>query len=255
VTVQLPYCGSAPLPGELLHRFNLDPALMAALIIACAWQLWATGRVLSGARRRRAFAFAGWVIAAAAFISPLCALSVALCSARVLQHMILLLVAAPLLAMGMPPSVPSYHPWRLWAAATAFFLALWYWHMPGPYDDTFASTAQYWAMHITLFGSGVALWRELLDHPPQWTGQVLGAGALTFLHMGLLGAVFALADRPLFLQHLASTQVWGLSPLQDQQLAGSLMWVPGIGFFLWSALRSLAHLWKSVEPGPRQILR
>jgi putative membrane protein len=78
VTVQLPYCGSAPLPGELLHRFNLDPALMAALIIACAWQLWATGRVLSGARRRRAFAFAGWVIAAAAFISPLCALSVAL---------------------------------------------------------------------------------------------------------------------------------------------------------------------------------
>ena len=190
MTVHLPYCGSAPLPGDLLHRFNLDPTLILAVILVCAWQLWATGRVLSGARRRRVFAIAGWTIAAAAFVSPLCALSVALCSARVLQHMILLLVAAPLLAMGMPPSVPSYHPWRLWAAATAFFLALWYWHMPVPYDDTFASTAQYWAMHITLFGSGIALWRELLDHPPHWTGPVLAAGALS---LALAGPAFVAA--------------------------------------------------------------
>jgi len=46
------------------------------------------------------------------------------------------------------------------------------------------------------------VWRELLDHPPQWTGQVLAAGALTFVQMGLLGAVLTLADRPLFTPHL-----------------------------------------------------
>ena len=87
-------------------------------------------------------------------------------------------------------------------------------------------------MHVTLFGSSILLWRELLDHPPQRTGQVLAAGALTFVHMGLLGAVLTLADRPLFMRHLTSTQVWGLSPLQDQQLGGSLMWVPGHRIFL-----------------------
>jgi putative membrane protein len=47
-----------------------------------------------------------------------------------------------------------------------------------------------------------------------------------------LGAVLTFADRPLFPWHLTTTQAWGLSPLQDQQLGGSLMRVPGIAFFL-----------------------
>ncbi len=248
MTVQVPYCGSAPLPGDLLTRFNLDPVLIVALIAVAAWQCWAVRRSGSGAPpRRQTVSCTGWLIATAAFLSPLCALSVALFSARILQHMILILVAAPLIAMGLPRWARSRHPWRLWAAAAAFFLALWYWHMPIPYDDTFASTPLYWTMHVTLFGSGILLWRELLDHPPQRTGQVLAAGALTFVHMGLLGAVLTLADRPLFMRHLTSTQVWGLSPLQDQQLGGSLMWVPGIGFFLWTAMRSLSQLWQSLE--------
>jgi putative membrane protein len=248
VTVQLPYCGSAPLPGDLLTRFNLDGVLIVSLILLAGWQFWAVGRTgAGGMRRRQAFSIAGWLIAGTAFVSPLCALSVALFSARVLQHMLLVLVAAPLIAMGLPRSVPSRHPWRLWTATAAFFLALWYWHMPIPYDLTFASTGLYWAMHITLFGSAVLVWRQLLDHPPQWTGQVLTAGALTFVHMGLLGAVLTLADHPLFTRHLVSSYPWGLSPLQDQQLGGSLMWVPGIGFFMWTALRSLNQLWKSLE--------
>ena len=102
-------------------------------------------------------------------------------------------------------------------------------------------------MHVTLFGSAILLWRELLDHPPHRTGQVLTAGTLTFLHMGLLGAVLTFADRPLFRWHLITTQAWGLSPLQDQQLGGALMWVPGIALFLWSVLRSLGRLWGSLE--------
>jgi putative membrane protein len=70
---------------------------------------------------------------------------------------------------------------------------------------------------------------------------------VTFLQMGLLGAVLTLASRPLFQWHFLTTQAWGLSPLQDQQLGGALMWVPGIALFLWSALRSLGRLWGSLE--------
>ncbi len=70
---------------------------------------------------------------------------------------------------------------------------------------------------------------------------------MTFLQMGLLGAVLTLAGRPLFQWHFLTTQAWRLSPLQDQQLGGALMWVPGIALFLWSALRSLGRLWESLD--------
>jgi len=247
VTVQVPYCGTAPLPGMLLARFNLDPVLIVFLLVLCACQMWVIQRRALGVRQRQAWALGGWLIAASALISPLCALSVALFSARIAQHMILILVAAPLIALGLPPARPSKYPWRLWGSAAAFFLALWYWHMPIPYDATFASVPIYWAMHITLFGSSILLWQALLDHPSRWTGQVLAAGLLTFVHMGLLGAVLTFADRPLFLWHLTTTYAWGLSPLQDQQLGGALMWVPGIALFLWGSLRSLSRLWMSLE--------
>ncbi len=67
------------------------------------------------------------------------------------------------------------------------------------------------------------------------------------MQMGLLGAVLTFAGHPLFLQHLTTAQVWGLSPLRDQQLGGTLMWVPGIVLFLFAALRSLSRLWTALN--------
>ena len=125
--------------------------------------------------------------------------------------------------------------------------ALWGWHMPTPYDATFTSAVVYWTMHIILFGSGIVLWRELLHHPAWRIAPVLTVGLLTSMQMGLLGAVLTLARRPLFFPHLTTTQIWGLTPLQDQQLGGILMWVPGILLFLWAAIRSLRRLWDALE--------
>jgi cytochrome c oxidase assembly factor CtaG len=122
----------------------------------------------------------GWLVASAALLSPLCALSVALFSARIAQHMVLVLVAAPLIAVGLPRTHVSTKSWPLWGTSAIFFLALWFWHMPIPYDATFTSVSVYWTMHITLFGSGILLWRELLYHSPRQTAQVLAAGTLTF---------------------------------------------------------------------------
>lgn len=234
---QLPYCGAAPLPGALLGRFNLDPWLIVALLVlATAQVLWAVSA------RQRAFAVCGWVVAAAAVLSPLCALSVALFAARVGQHMLLILIAAPLLALGMPAPRSALSRARLWGSCALFFATLWFWHMPAPYDATFSSTSVYWSMHVSLSGSAVLLWRELLHAPGPFNVEAVGAGTLTSIHMGLLGAVLSLATRPLFFWHLTTTQAWGLTPLQDQQLGGVLMWVPGVALFLWAALRSLGRL-------------
>jgi putative membrane protein len=244
---QLPYCGLPPTPGELLSRFNLDPVLIAALLAVGGWHVLASGR----RRSDRTFAAAGWLVAAAAFVSPLCALSVSLFSARVVQHMILVLLAAPLIALAwpLPPAASRLHrgPAALWVSAAGFFAALWFWHMPVPYDATFSSTAVYWLMHSTLFGSSIVLWREILHHRRDQTGNVFMVAALTSMQMGLLGAILTFASHPLFLWHLTTTAAWGLTPLRDQQLGGVVMWVPGIVLFLWAAIRSLAKLWTRLE--------
>jgi putative membrane protein len=238
----LPYCGTPPLPGALLTRFNFDPLLIAALLVALLLLL----RIAPTPRARR-YAACGWGISVFAFVSPLCALSVALFAARVAQHMLLLLVAAPLIALALPSGSERHGRRRVWSACSGFFIALWFWHMPGPYDATFVSVACYWAMHLTLFGSAIWLWRELLQGERAYAIDVLSAGVFTSMQMGLLGAVLTMAGRPLFFWHLATTQPWGLSPLEDQQLGGVLMWVPGIALFLWGALRTLDRLRIALE--------
>ncbi len=233
----LPYCGAAPVPGELATRFNWDPVLLVVLFALAAGQLL----ILRNSRQRR-YSIWGWAFAAGAFVSPLCALSVALFSARIFQHMLLVLVAAPLLASALPAPMRGGSRVRLWGAATFFFIALWFWHMPAPYQATFLSTPVYWAMHISLFGSAILLWRELLHGSREHLVDALVVGALSSMQMGLLGAVLTMASRPLFLWHMTTTQVWGLSPLEDQQLGGVFMWVPGIVLFLWAGVRTLERL-------------
>jgi len=239
---QLPYCGSAPNPAELLARFNLDPILITTLVLIAGAHLASVRASVDKSR-----AAAGWFVAAAAFISPLCALSVALFSARIAQHMILILLAAPLIASARPVNVRQSRPTTLWAAVAIFCVSLWLWHMPVPYDATFRSTALYWLMHTSIFGSAILLWHELLHHRHDRIVAVLGAGAITSIQMGLLGAVLAFASHPLFLAHLTTTGVWGLTPLRDQQLGGIFMWVPGIAAFLWTAMRSLSRVWTNLE--------
>src|SRR5579864_8892809 len=142
----LPYCGLPPHPGQLLQRFNFDPALIAALSLL-TWLHCACARTW----RERLYALGGWLVTAAALLSPLCALSVSLLSAHVAQQLILLWIAAPLIALGWSWPMPrpaEYASHRsgsasgaafsgagaIWAASAVFFIALWLWHMPSPYE-------------------------------------------------------------------------------------------------------------------------
>lgn len=239
----LVYCGAPALPGTLTGRFNLDPALIAALAAITVLHVIAARR----GDRPAAGAVAGWAIAAAALISPLCALSVSLFAARVAQHMILLLAAAPLIAASLPRGRAIGRPAFLWSATIAFFVLLWFWHMPTPYEATFRSPLVYWLMHVSLTGSAVALWAALLR---QHSAQALAAGLVTSVQMGLLGAIICLASWPMYRPHYATTEAWGLSPLADQQMGGVIMWVPGCLIFLWIAVRTVSAMWRALEEAP-----
>jgi putative membrane protein len=233
-TATIAYCGPAAVPGDLLTRWNFDPLLMAAL--AALAIVIASGRVAN--------ARAGWaslLLLATIFISPFCALSSALFSARVLHHVLLIAAVAPLLALAVPvrrmPSPP------LAALVGLHTIILWVWHMPAPYEWGLASVPAYWLMQASLLVSAWFLWRAIFASTAQ-PGAALVALVATIGQMGLLAALIVFAPRPLYAVHFAGTAAWGVDPLTDQQLAGLLMWVPaslpylGVGLWLaWSSLR------------------
>jgi putative membrane protein len=216
------YCGAPPAPAALAERWNLDPVLIAGLLLILG--VYAL-RVREPLWRRVCF-YAGWSLGGLALVSPLCALSVSLASARVGQHMALAVVAAPLMALGLPRLAAPRHGGGPILAAAAFGAILWFWQSPGPYAATFDSVPVYWAMHLSAFAAALALWRLMLSAAERRLAEVLAAAAVTSLQMGLLGAILTFTTRPLYTPHLATTQAWGLTPLADQQLAGAIMWIP-----------------------------
>jgi putative membrane protein len=251
----IPYCGSPPVPGNV--PWNLDPILCAMLALGAALYFVArrSSRVAPAQHEQIFFAF-GWTILALALVSPICNLSVALFSARVGQHMIISLVAAPLLvlgradvmllqAAGLPRNVPNAA--EACAAPLAFAFALWVWHAPAPYDATFASHLIYWTMHVTLFVAAVSLWRVLLRSVPQRPLSALVASAFSGAQMCALGVLFTFASRPLFAVHAGTTWPWGWTQMQDQQLGGLLMWVPAGMIFTLHALAVLGLFLAQLE--------
>jgi putative membrane protein len=252
------YCGLPPSPAEIWTRWRLDPVVLSLLF---AW----LGIYLVGARALRrkarplttreiALFCAGWAIATLALVSPLCPLSVSLFSARATQHVVLTLLAAPLVVAGraLDAAVAAClidYSGRTWPeriatvpmrAAAAFAVLLWLWHSPPAYAATFESTSLYWTMHVTLFASACWLWSTLFRRESALVGGLL-AGIASSVQMGLLGALITLSPRAFYAPHFLTTDAWGMTPLQDQQLGGVIMWVPGCTVFLVVATIALGR--------------
>ena len=263
LATRLPYCGAPPAPQDLLTRWNLDPVLMIALVGAAGLYVAGTrSGGTPGAPRIATWRFmsflAGWAVASLALISPLCALSVSLFSARVAQHMILALVAAPLVLLGRPgralqtlwpraAAQVAAHPLAqalrgAAAAAVLFAVFLWFWHAPAPYDATFASPLVYWLMHLTVFGSALLVWNVLLDAQATRPLPAMIVGAVSTLQMTFLGAIVTLTPRLLYAPHVITPYAWGLTQASDQQIGGLIMWVPGCGIFLAVTLVTLGRV-------------
>lgn len=236
----VPYCGPLIAPGELLYAWNGDPWLMAALTIAGLGVFWLRTRMQESVVRDRAFLVAaiGLVVA---FVSPLCAATVALFSARALHHIVLVSVIAPALAVALP--------WRALPAAVAMGLtsiALIAWHVPAIYDAAWSHVPVYWILQGALLVPAWLFWSAVLRPVQTAEGlfaHALGIGGLAAV-MGFVGAILTFAPSGLYPQHLVGTDAFGLTLLADQQLAGLIMWVPGFAPLAVIAFWTLRRGWK-----------
>lgn len=250
----VPYCGNAPTPGETL--WNLDPVLSAVLIAMLGIYLWRTASDGAISRARQCAFYAGWAVLSAAMISPLCNLGVALFSARIIQHMVIFLIASPLIviggASGIFLNIEATVRRRRWgdvASPPLFAATLWFWHLAGPYDAALTNNVVYWCMDLSLFLSALFLWGGILGSAEKSPGYSLIASLFTGIQMCVLGALLTFSNHAWFAAHAATTWAWGLSPLEDQRLGGLVMWVPG-GILLTGVTVLLLGRHLAAEPKP-----
>jgi cytochrome c oxidase assembly factor CtaG len=251
------------------HTWTFQPVVLAgvaASAAAYAWgvrSLWRRGGVGRGVAAWRTVSFGlGLVAILAALVSPLDAAADELLSAHMAQHLLLMVVAAPLLVLGAPGLAMSAglttsrrramhaagrhalirrgrrlatHPVASWLIATS---VLWAWHLPGVYDAAVRNGSLHSLEHLSFLGSAFLFWWVALQ-PSGPRRMSRGAGIVYVfagaLQSGALGALLAFAPTPIYPLYAQRAAAWGTSPLADQQLAGLLMWVPSFLVYLVAA--------------------
>jgi putative membrane protein len=273
--------GARLLPHDLWTAWTFEPVVVALLLISAA--AFGIGAIKMRARAGRwparftasagAFA-AGWIVLVISLVSPLHSLGSALFSAHMAQHELMMVLAAPLLVAGRPlvPALWSLPAGgRLWlqrllhsrALASvwrsvsrplvAFVLhgvAIWIWHVPAFYDSAVNSKIAHTAQHASFLITALLFWWTIL--PASSTRR--NATSLfslfgTALHTGLLGALLTFSGASWYPAYQASTGPWGLSALEDQQLGGLIMWIPGGLTYLVVALLTAGRLLREPAPG------
>ncbi|MDB5570149.1 MAG: Membrane protein [Hyphomicrobiales bacterium] len=260
---------------ELASTWTWDPLIVAPLVLSLTiyalgvGRLWRRAGVGRGVRMWQVGCFAlAWLLLFGALVAPLHWLGERLFMAHMIEHEILMTLAAPLLVVarpfgaalwGAPPSwrrgwghvARSRAAAAMWAwittplvATLVHGLTIWLWHAPALYDAALASPRLHWLEHVSFFASALVFWWALLRGP----GRERAFGAAVFylfvtsLHTGFLGVLLSVTRRPLYPVQTREALAWGLSPLEDQQLAGLIMWVPGGMVYAIAAL-ALCGVW------------
>jgi putative membrane protein len=242
--------------------------LLAALVVAAAlytrgwWALAQRPSPRFGAGRLGAF-LGGLVAIAVALASPLEAIAEQRLSAHMVQHQLLMMVAPPLLWLGAPVAPmllglpralrglvvaglasrlvrPIAHivgqPAFGWLA---FALAFWGWHAAPLYELALRSHAWHHVEHACFFATAMAFWWPVvLPWParsawPRWT--MIPYLLLSDLQNTILAAILTLSDRLVYPVY-ATLAVGHVSALDDQAIAGVIMWLPGSLIFLLAAV-------------------
>ena len=272
-------------PDTLWRSWSFDPLVIVPLLFAlCLYgrglrQLWRSAGSGRGVPHVNAFLFTlGAAVLVVALISPLHSLGETLLSAHMAQHALLVAVAPPLLVLGKTSVVFAWALPAQWRsdflhstifrslkgtgdalsrplmAAVLHGLALWLWHAPAAFNAAVASSGVHALEHTAFFGTALLFWRAIIDgQSMRRASPALGASFATLIHGGLLGALITLAPYPLYAWYYGRTELWGLSTLEDQQLAGLFMWVPMGIVYLGACLLLASRLLAEGQPSEAPV--
>jgi len=246
-------------PHDLWTAWSWEPGVLLSLALS-AWlyyrglaRLWKESAPGRGIFRWEALSFGvGWLGLLIALVSPLHSLGGVLFSAHMTQHEVLMLVAAPLLVLGRPLipflwALPMGWRRRLgglgrsqwvqagWHTVTGplpawsiHALVLWVWHAPVLFQATLESELVHTLQHLSFLLSALMFWWALIRGHQGRMGY--GAAVLylftTAVHTSILGALLTFSSILWYPAYGSTTAAWGLTPLEDQQLGGLVMWVP-----------------------------
>jgi putative membrane protein len=248
--------GRPPEPHDVLTAWTLEPAVIIGLLLS-AWLYWRGSRRMRKnavpPHRWESMAFTGGLLAlVVALVSPLDAMGGALFSAHMMQHEVLMLVAAPLLVFGRPLApfllaLPAgmrrdlvgfgklkwvQRTWRLLVNPLVAWLihgaVLWAWHAPLLFQATLENEWIHAAQHLSFLVSALLFCEAIVHGRDGRLGY--GAGVVylftTAVHTSVLGALLTFSGTLWYPVYQQTTLAWGLTPIDDQQLGGLIMWVP-----------------------------
>ena len=255
--------------------WTADPAIIvplytfAILYLVGTRRVWRRAGTGRGVSYSQAFSFwAGWVVLALTLLSPLHWLAEHLFTAHMIEHEILMAVAAPLLVLARPGGALLWAlpiAWRrpvgsvgqvgavawLWRvhsdplpATILHGAAIWLWHIPALFEAALLNNVLHWLQHFTFLSTGLLFWWALLFGRARHRGYGTAAVYLfaTATHTGFLGVLLAVSSTSWYPIQTAFAAQWGLTPLEDQQLAGLVMWVPA-GLIYAGAAIALVGIW------------
>ena len=252
----------SPAAGTILSEWSPPIALYVTLLVSALVYLrgWVLLRRSSpgllGAQRLAAFLvglFSLWI----AIGSPLSAFDEASLAVHMVQHILLMLVAPPFILLGAP-TLPFLHGLPQWLVRRIFgpvfrfgpvqalgaFLthpivcwgmsavALIVWHVPAAFELALQSDSWHAVEHICFLATSLLFWWPVVQPYPsevRWPRWIIPLYLfLGMLPSGVLGAFLTFSDRVLYPSYLHQPAMFGLTPLEEQIFAGSLMWVLGM---------------------------
>lgn len=275
-------CGAHHTGVAQASTWNFEPWLLALLAASAvlymrgAMRLWQRAGRGRGITRGQASRFAaGWLALVAALVSPLDAAGARSFALHMVQHEVLMVIAAPLLVTARPLeawtwALPPH--WRrrvrafthsrgfgrAWAAITEpvgawslHALALWAWHVPAFFEAALARDGVHVLQHASFLGSALVFWWSVLGRRTRAAeGVALASLFTTMLHTGVLGALLTLAPAPWY-PHYVATAGAGFTPLEDQQLGGLVMWMPAGLVYAVCALALVSTWLRDATRSPR----
>jgi putative membrane protein len=253
-------------PHDLAAAWAWDPLIVLGLLIA-ALLYWRGATDEHGIQRWERWCYwGGWWALVVALVSPLHPMGEVLFSAHMVQHEVLMLVAAPLMVLGRPlvpylwgmpmgwrrgvgNSVKAAWVQSLWRWLTTplnawwiHAIALWGWHAPSLFQATVTSDLVHSLQHLSFLLSALLFWWALLRGRDAQMGYGMAVLYVfsTGIHSSILGALLTFSPRVWYPIYSETTRVWGLTALEDQQIGGLIMWVPAGLVFLAAGLALFA---------------